>query len=416
MPHFTIESPPVAGFVVRDTPAGGTVPVITKAPLVTSDQPQFHLWMRQITGLFLSKIPFPTFAIEHALILIHANGSADVSVNDFQALAKMKVNRAVAAGEAVALNDVTDIVEVKFPDIEIKTDDGIIYCVRTEWRFSLYFDFGRAVVPDLLATELGTLKREATFYVQRAEIDSRIARSHFANPDVALIAEGKTDSKHLLRAARALDVDIGIDFVEHESISGADALYKMCEHFSLMPQSTPLIFLFDRDKPEVVRKLLERDSDRRGYQDWGNGVYSMCLPTPPDRSDDTHAISIEFFYTDSDLTRRNGDGRRLFLSHEFHDRTGRHLTEPLHTTFLNKIRGSTITIVDSDVFDQEDVSVALSKDAFAEAILTDQDGFLDVDFSSFAPIFSTIATIIADARQKRVLTDRDWRPTVKPEV
>jgi hypothetical protein len=410
MPQYKVESPRVGGFVDKDTAAGEIARVITKNPLSTSDQPKFHLWMRQITGLFLSKIPFPTSAIEQFLVLNHASGSADVHVNDFQTLAKMRVTRDVAAGEVVSAEDVSDIAEVKFPDIEIKADDAIIYGVRTEWRFSLYFDFTRSVDPDVLATELGTLKREATFYLQRVEIDAKIARSHFSDVDAVLITEGKTDSKHLLRAARALGIQYGIGFLEHEILAGADVLYKMCEHHALMPQPTPLIFLFDRDKPEIVKKLTTRDLDEKGYQDWGNNVFSMCLPIPPGRSDETHAISIEFFYTDDALTRHNEHGRRLFLSDEFHGRTGRHLTKALHTTALNRIRGPRIAVLDSDVFNQEDVSVALSKDAFAEAISTDQEGFRDVDFSSFTPVFDTIGGIIANARSKRILNDSDWRP------
>src|SRR5262245_48628283 len=50
-----------------------------------------------------------------------------------------------------------------FPDIEIKKTDAIVYGLRTEWRFSLYFDFRRSVDTDKLALELGALKKEATF-------------------------------------------------------------------------------------------------------------------------------------------------------------------------------------------------------------------------------------------------------------
>ena len=369
--------------------------------------------MRQIAGLFLSKVPIPVSMIERFLVLIHSDNTTDIYVNDFAELAKMRVNRDVAAGEPVFAEDLSDIAEVRFPDIEINRDDAIVYAIRTEWRFSLYFDFSRSVDVDGLATDLGTLKREAIFYIQRATIDAKVARLRFDDAQAVVIPEGKSDVKHLLSAARVLDVVYDINFLEHDKAIGADVLYTMCEHFSLVPQPRPLIFLFDRDRNDIVKKLIPRDPSGAGYQEWGNNVYSMYLPIPSIRSDDTHAISIEFLYSDDDLRRRNRDGRRFFLSTEFHKKTGRHVSEDVHMTLPGRLKDR-VTIIDSEVFDRTNNSVALSKDAFAEAILSEEEGFKDIDRSSFRPIFDTIGRIVAKASSQRILHDRHWRPDHHP--
>ncbi|MGE3341789.1 MAG: hypothetical protein AB7L71_00015 [Vicinamibacterales bacterium] len=409
MPKFTIKSSHLAGFVAEEIKPNERGWVITKCPLATSDMPQFHVWMRHIGGLFFSKMPVPLPLIHRFLIVLHSDDNADVYINDFSELAQVRVVEGVAAGSPVYLNNVSDINEVTFPDIEIKADDAVIYGARTEWRFSLYFDFERAIDLKKMAEQLGTLKREATFYLERAELDAQLSPRRLVEADAIVITEGKSDLKHLMSAAHSLDLRHNIDFLDDEKGRGADTLYTMCEHYSLLPQPKPMIFVFDRDRDDIVKKLALKDKEDAGYREWGNNVYSLCLPVPPGRSDATHSLSVEFFYADGDLCRANEDGRRLFLSSEFHPNSGRHISENLHTTRLNALKKNRVGIIDADVFNHDSRNIALPKDDFAEAILSDES-FKEVDRSAFRLVFDVFDEIIEAASKRSVLQDRNWRP------
>jgi RNA-directed DNA polymerase len=154
-----------------------------------------------------------------------------------------------------------------------------------------------------------------------------------------------------------------------------------------------MIFVFDRDKKEIRNKLQAMDKDGRGFQTWGNNVYSFVLPLPAGRSDDTHAISIEFLYNDTDIIRATADGRRLYLSNEFSKKTGHHLSEDVHCCHMTWIAREHVSIIDNGVFSKTE-SVALSKTAFANAVAEKQVGFADCDHSGFKPVFDIIEKIL----------------------
>ncbi len=411
MTTFTIKTGHLAGFALEDIKPTAKGALLTKCSLATSDEPRFHIWMRHITESFFSKSPVPVPIIHRFLIILHSDDNADVYVNDFNEVVKVRVVKGAPAGSLLSLNDISDIADITFPNLDIKSDDAIIYGFRTEWRFSLYFDFGRLIDVKTLSQELGTLKREAMFYIDRAELDVKLSPRGLIQSDAIVIPEGKSDVKHLMSAARWLNVPYNMEFLEDEKGRGADALYAMCEHYSLMPQPIPMIFVFDRDREDIVRKLIamEKERDTHGYQDWGNNVFSLFLPIPPGRSDDSHALSIEFFYIDSDLCKPTNGGRRLFLTSEFHQSSGRHFVEDLHTTRLNALKKNKTGIIDADVFDHNHNNVALPKDDFATAILSDA-AFKDVDRSSFALVFNLVEEILKRASKRNVLNDADWRP------
>lgn len=106
-------------------------------------------------------------------------------------------------------------------------------------------------------------------------------------------------------------------------------------------------------------------------------------------------ISLEFYYTDSEIKRSDKHGRRLFLSDEFHP-SSRHKSEDLTCTDLNKINRKDVSIIDDRVFDSHHKNVALPKNHFADYILQIDSGFNDFDVSEFKKIFDLIAMIIKE--------------------
>ncbi len=395
MTKFTIKSSHLAGFVAEAKKPGETeVEVQVKCSLVTSDKPIFHVWMKHISSLLLSTIPIPIPLIHKFLIILHKNDMADVYINDFKEIMRVRVKEAMKAGDIVTTNNISDITDLVFPDIDIKEDDAVIYGLRTNWRFSLYYDFDRKIVSETLAKELGELKKEAIFNDLYASADANISRAKLEDADAIIFTEGKSDWKHFIIAAEKLGITSKLLFWTTENSVGSDDLYKMCEHYARIPQPKRMVFLFDRDEESILKILRQKEKSGEGFQYWGNNVYSLYLPVPLGRSDDTHSISLELFHSDNDIKTINSEGRRLYLSNEFNNTSGNHLTEDCHCTAKNKYRRDKICIIDCDVFDRQNKSIALSKDDFAEGILKKEPTYNSINFSEFKLIFDVISDIL----------------------
>ncbi len=145
-----------------------------------------------------------------------------------------------------------------------------------------------------------------------------------------IITEGKTDWKHLKSAfkkfnAEGLYSNLKFKFLEYDEslsddndrlkdkkLSGANTLNTICQYNALFPNEKLRIFVFDSDKDDI-NKLYKSD---QGYCYLGNNVYAVILPLPEFRKN-TPAISIENYYTDSEIKTKDRDNKRLYLSSEF---------------------------------------------------------------------------------------------------
>jgi RNA-directed DNA polymerase len=214
--------------------------------------------------------------------------------------------------------------------------------------------------------------------------------------------EGKTDVKHLNAAliqlhkeARftSLKIDFGEDIPEERQ--GSTNLLKRCEFLRDTPQQQPIIAIFDRDEPNILNKVHD---DAKGFKEWGNGVYSFAIPVPKHREPTIREVCIEFYYKDEEIKRPDSQGRRLFLSTEFDKRTCRHL-ENKNLSIPSK-SGSQLKIIDSDVYNEDNKNVALSKNSFAENILANVEGFNNFNFIEFTAIFEIVEKILLSHKSK----------------
>jgi RNA-directed DNA polymerase len=92
-----------------------------------------------------------------------------------------------------------------------------------------------------------------------------------------VITEGKTDWKHLEAAFGKLKglgyfESLEIEFQKSETPRGDDLL-NMCKHYSETFHGRPIVFIFDRDKPNIVKQV----SGGEGYKLWGNDVFSFAI-------------------------------------------------------------------------------------------------------------------------------------------
>lgn len=214
-----------------------------------------------------------------------------------------------------------------------------------------------------------------------------------------IITEGKTDWKHLKTAQTRL-LELGsfsglqISFHEYEDDmkAGDTELLKICERRAKTPNTDTHIYVFDRDNPEMVNKVLD---DGKLYKSWGNNTFSFAIPIP-DHRQSTPQISIEFYYKDEEIKQPNSLGQRLFLSSEFNNISGKHLDDSaINCSDRNKYSAD-LVVIDDRVYDANHKNIALPKSHFADYILKRKENFSDFDVTAFTKIFEVIQLIIKD--------------------
>ena len=263
--------------------------------------------------------------------------------------------------------------------------------------------------------------------------------------DPLIITEGQTDWMHLEAAYRALSQDSkkkellsklgNIKFYEFEAkqknnkdpsrdkytltISdlgvgkkgeplikaemGDSVLKTLCANISKIRQERIIICIFDHDKEDVVNEVMNGNV----YKNWGNNVYSFAIPVPESRKN-TPLISIEHYYTDSEIktVQKIGDiDYRLFMRNEFDDdgfiKSGER--NIILKNANNKSDNGSINIFDRNcnrIKEQgkgKNLNVALSKYCFAWNILKNEPCFNNFDFSNFILIFDVIQNILSSS-------------------
>ena len=132
----------------------------------------------------------------------------------------------------------------------------------------------------------------------------------------------------------------------------------------------------------------------RDIHEFGNNVYACCIE---DVQNYGCGVSIELLYKREDLTICDDNGRRLYLSDEFKEKTHQLKTNPTIICTNNIIKAAynekTIKIVDSYVFDSEENSIALSKNEFANNIYNEIGNFSNVNVEGFRNIIEKIQSI-----------------------
>jgi RNA-directed DNA polymerase len=213
--------------------------------------------------------------------------------------------------------------------------------------------------------------------------------------------EGKTDWKILKRALKILRPNLKIEFHESEKEMGDDKLLKKLETFAEKENLIPTIFIFDRDNPETVSKVNDID---KGFKEWGNNIFSICLPPPLHRLDH-ECVCIELYFTDEELRTKDSKGRRIFFSSEFNETSGKYKDDPtIHYGKVGYLKGHTginkSRIVDTDVYDSDSKNIALSKSDFAEYILKGEQPFDVFQFDAFENIFALLDNILEQSSEK----------------
>lgn len=222
-----------------------------------------------------------------------------------------------------------------------------------------------------------------------------------SSDDLIVITEGKTDPIYLKVAKDKLGVlkDKKIKFIGLKTKDankyqdeGWSALNKLADAMTVVPQNIPVVLLYDRDV--LIKEMLENK-----YVEFSENIYKMCIPIPSHRSD-SKDLCIEHYFKDSELKRKDAEGRRLYLGKEF-NKNGISFKGNLMCKSLEKCGADSIKILDGsgktkiyDQLDEGQKNIALSKIAFANNIKDSVENFNDFNFKEFNNIFSILEEII----------------------
>ena len=245
------------------------------------------------------------------------------------------------------------------------------------------------------------------FYTMYKALENTIQNS--SKP--LIITEGKTDWKHIKNALTHFQEngeysELDVDFLEYNSEieMGDTALEQLCTHYSKIQQPRRIIGIFDRDN----KKIISNTTTTKGYKNWGNNVYSFCIPKPPHRVDYEN-ISIEFYYTDDEIKTKDRESlTRLFFSNEISELIEKDLTDNKSKTSY-KVLDVPISIKEKykKIFDQDcsqikddsGVTLAHSKTAFAEKVYRHKNGYDSFNLDAFKLILDVIVNIANDKQQ-----------------
>lgn len=246
--------PPMARFAAGDIAPKNFGWILSRA-FVCSDDPAFYMYCDQISKMFLTSYFIDNIC--NYLILTHRDLSADIYVN-FPFQVKMMTKRELKAGEPIYQNDIADIAELRFPGLDIKGSDSVIFFFKKGWKFGLFFDFNpadRKSIIDIkcLSHDLGSYYRYLTFQ----ELYSVLGNKPLFEP---MFADGWFPFIQLLRG----------DFEE---------LAKCYEHKSDFPSNVDrFLSRFDKDRIKTFvdrwwrNQLFER---KRGILEAGIDAYLL---------------------------------------------------------------------------------------------------------------------------------------------
>jgi hypothetical protein len=389
------------GFTAHSAQEGEKVDVITRA-VATSDSPTFFVYAEQIANLIFPKIGVPNDYVDRYLMVLHEDATAEVYLGDFRVEAQVRVTRPIEADELLRQNDLSSIEEIRFPDISIAKGDRVVYFARRGWRFGIAFDFTRqsdtAAIGALCAELQAKLILEDILQVTLAEL----ARAQKTGFDAFIITEGKTDWRHLDCALREIGYERKLGYDTSDKDRGDVKLIDICQSLALEPRSRPVICVFDRDNPAILKQLAKADPDEQGFQNWGNNVYSFALPVPDHRKNYPN-LSIEMYHTNEVLSRIAPDGRRICFDNEVKKelvqgkvlRTVLITPDPASET-SKKVMGSDVDAIEDDLGRK----VCLSKARFAEMVWSKLPPFTGVDFTAFRHITDLVERILLIATRK----------------
>ena len=112
---------------------------------ITSDQPEFPLFMQGITNLVVGKardtgVLVQMDRVSALLVVTHEGGNADLYLQDFPFEIEILAKRNLAKGEMIYHSDIADVRRLRMSWLALQPKDGVLCCFKVGWKFALFFD------------------------------------------------------------------------------------------------------------------------------------------------------------------------------------------------------------------------------------------------------------------------------------
>ena len=123
---------------------GDQIPIWQRLAL-TSDDPHFHRIAEGLVNFIGQAAQAAGHVIDTALandllLVMHEDNSGRLWVDSAAKIILAVAKRPVVAGQPVFQSDLGDIIEMRFPAVDLKPTDRLLYIFRNDWRFGLFFD------------------------------------------------------------------------------------------------------------------------------------------------------------------------------------------------------------------------------------------------------------------------------------
>jgi hypothetical protein len=141
--QITFDDLPV-GYALTPAKPGDMVKVCTTEFCSSEDGDHFIRRLEGIPSNILAKLPpeigvHPS-AVDHLLAVIRQDKTATIYINELKIFGLMQTKRDVKQGELVYSNDIADLKAIRFGDVEIPADAGVVFLFSAGWRKGLFFD------------------------------------------------------------------------------------------------------------------------------------------------------------------------------------------------------------------------------------------------------------------------------------
>jgi ABC-type branched-subunit amino acid transport system ATPase component len=218
--------------------------------------------------------------------------------------------------------------------------------------------------------------------------------------EVLIITEGKTDWKYILRALGYFhDVNeflkikpeyfyrFGNQDDVNNAICGTNIFADMSEsQLNNFLSSEINSRTVDVSRRKQIRiGIFDSDTNIKTNSKSEYGVFSFKI-TPKN-------ISTEFLFIESDIKKEIGN-ERLFIGNEFKERSLRHINSNLNLGINSSKKAGKPVIIDTDVFDENDLNKSLSKEKFAQAVFNNVIQISDESWENFRHVFENILSFL----------------------
>jgi hypothetical protein len=133
-----------AGYALSTAKPGEMVKISTREFCSSEDGDHFIRRLEGIPSDILGKLPtefgFRPSSVDHLLAVIRQDKTATIYVNELKILGLMQAKRDVKQGDLVFSNDIADLKAIRFADVEVPADAGVVFLFSVGWRKGLFFD------------------------------------------------------------------------------------------------------------------------------------------------------------------------------------------------------------------------------------------------------------------------------------